>query len=64
MTKYEENEQALYKLIKQNIFPDLEATKDKMAKWDCISHKECVIIELKCRGKHYDALRIEKIKYD
>jgi len=64
MAKYKEDEQALYKLIKLRLYPDLEASKHKMTKWDCISHKDCVIMELKCRRTHYDTLRIEKIKYD
>lgn len=35
-----------------------------MSRWDCYSPKTYHRIELKCRGKHYDALLIEKKKYD
>ena len=35
-----------------------------MSRWDCYSVEFYHRIELKCRKKHYDALIIEKKKYD
>ena len=35
-----------------------------MSRWDCYSPATYHRIELKCRGKHYDTLMLERKKYD
>ena len=58
------SEEELFNYLKERYFPDLEKSKNKMEHYDCFSRKYRVVIELKCRRKHYDELMIEKIKYD
>ena len=45
-------------------YPDLVKARKQMSRWDCYSPNTSHRIELKCRGKHYDTLLIEKKKYD
>lgn len=56
-------EQDLFEWLRLKI-PDLQKSKDKFSFWDCYSKNLNCRIELKCRRKHYDALLIEKKKYD
>lgn len=58
------NEEHLFNYLKEKYFPDLEKSKNKMEHYDCFSRKYRVVIELKCRRKHYDELMMEKNKYD
>jgi hypothetical protein len=59
MTKKEE---ALFLHLKENFYPDLEFAPETYSKHDCIDGE--VLIELKCRNKHYPTMLIEKKKYD
>lgn len=45
-------------------YPDLVKAKKQMSRWDCYSVEHNHRIELKCRGKHYPTLLIEKKKFD
>lgn len=58
------NEESLIEYLREEYIPDLENVKNKYSKWDCISKESNMIVELKCRNRHYDALLIEKNKYD
>ena len=58
------NEKELFEYLKKCCYPDLEKATNKMSRWDCYSPKTHHRIELKCRGKHYDTLLIEKKKFD
>jgi len=51
-------------LIDNLIYLDLVKSNKQMSRWDCYSPTTKHRIELKCRGKHYDTLLIEKKKYD
>ncbi len=57
-------EQELFDALKDRVINDLEKSEFTMSKYDCYSEKHGIDIELKCRYTHYDALVIEKIKYD
>lgn len=57
-------EAELYQFLKDNYYPDLTFSNDKMSRWDCYSPSTFHRIELKCRGAHYEELLIEKKKYD
>lgn len=59
------NEQALYELLRDNLYEDLvRVSNDEYSVNDCWSQEHGVYIELKCRRSHYDSLMLEKIKYD
>tara|TARA_X000001382_G_scaffold58104_1_gene39749 strand:+ start:6324 stop:6755 length:432 start_codon:yes stop_codon:yes gene_type:complete len=58
------NEYDLFGQIKLSNYIDLVKSEDEMSRWDCYSAHFNHRIELKCRGKHYDTLLIEKSKYD
>ena len=58
------NESDLFNQIKHSNYVDLIRSEHKMSRWDCYSSYFNHRIELKCRGAHYDALLIEKSKYD
>ena len=55
------DEYELYTIIKDN-FDGLKYRTNQYSHYDCYSDN--VVIELKCRRKHYDTLLIEKYKYD
>lgn len=57
-------EQDLFDYLKDCCYPDLVMSKSKVSRWDCYSISTSHRIELKCRGKHYPTLLIEKKKYD
>lgn len=57
-------EKDLFEYLRSNYYPDLVMAKSKISKWDCYSPDQYHRIELKCRGKHYDELLIEKRKFD
>ena len=57
-------EQELFDWLKAEKFPDLVHSPEVYDGFDCISEKEKLFIELKCRRTHYPELLIEKIKYD
>lgn len=57
-------EQQLFDWLKEHKFPDLYHSPEPYDGFDCISERESVFIELKCRRTHYPDLLIEKIKYD
>ena len=56
-------EKELFETLKKTI-PDLEKTKSQFSRHDCISDLDELVIELKCRKKHYPTMLIEKKKYD
>lgn len=58
------NETTLFEYLQLNHYPDLVKARKQMSKWDCYSPSELHRIELKCRGKHYDTLILERKKYD
>lgn len=62
--EYKINEEDLYRFLKYIRYQDLELSKEDTSRYDCISHENTIIIELKCRKTHYDTLRLEKLKYD
>jgi len=57
-------EQELFDWLKAEKFPDLIHSPEVYDGFDCISEKEKLFIELKCRRTHYPELLIEKMKYD
>lgn len=57
-------EAQLFSYLKDKHYPDLVMSEDKMSIWDCYSAKESHRIELKCRSRHYDALILERKKYN
>lgn len=58
------NEQELFSMLKAEYYPDLIKVDDEYSNFDCISEREDIYVELKCRHTHYDELLIEKYKYD
>jgi len=58
------NEADLFAYLLKHIYLDLVKANKQMSTWDCYSPKTNHRIELKCRGKHYDSLLIEKKKYN
>tara|TARA_B100001094_G_scaffold174502_1_gene168725 strand:+ start:4412 stop:4801 length:390 start_codon:yes stop_codon:yes gene_type:complete len=54
----------LFKYLQGCCYPDLVKARKQLSRWDCYSVDQRHRIELKCRGKHYDTLLIEKKKYD
>lgn len=57
-------EKDLFQYLKSTVYPDLVKSHKPMSRWDCYSPTHYHRIELKCRGRHYDTLLIEKKKYD
>lgn len=57
------NEKDLFAYLLKNTYFDLVKANKQMSRWDCYSPETRHRIELKCRGKHYDTLLIEKKKY-
>ena len=57
-------EQELFDWLKAEKFPDLVHSPEVYDGFDCVSEKEKLFIELKCRRTHYPELLIEKAKYD
>lgn len=57
-------EKELFEYLIDCCYPDLVKANKQMSRWDCYSPKYRHRIELKCRGKHYDTLLIEKKKFD
>ena len=57
-------EEELFEYLIDCCYPDLVKAKSQMSRWDCYSPDTYHRIELKCRGRHYDTLLIEKKKYD
>lgn len=57
-------EPELYEFLKEFYYPDLRKAQSQFATFDCISNDHKLYIELKSRNTHYDALIIEKIKYE
>lgn len=43
--------------------PDLKGADDRMSRWDAVSERHKMYIELKCRGAHYPDLLLEEKKY-
>lgn len=58
------NEQELFNMLRSEYYPDLVKIDDEYSNFDCVSEREDMYIELKCRNTHYDELLIEKYKYD
>lgn len=58
------NEQELFNILKKDYYPDLIKVDDEYSNFDCVSEREDMYVELKCRHTHYDNLLIEKYKYD
>lgn len=57
-------ESELFSYLKEHFIKDLERDMQQFTCFDCRSKELKVVIELKCRRKHYDELMIEKEKYD
>tara|TARA_R110002012_G_scaffold125573_2_gene277170 strand:+ start:2106 stop:2495 length:390 start_codon:yes stop_codon:yes gene_type:complete len=57
------SEKDLFAYLLKNTYTDLVKAKKQMSRWDCYSPNHKHRIELKCRGKHYNTLLIEKKKY-
>ena len=57
-------EDELFEYLVNCCYPDLVKAKKQMSRWDCYSVEYRHRIELKCRGKHYPTLLIEKKKFD
>jgi len=57
-------EDELFEYLVNCCYPDLVKAKKQMSRWDCYSVEHSHRIELKCRGKHYPTLLIEKKKFD
>lgn len=57
-------EKDLFNYLIDCCYPDLVKAKKQLSRWDCYSPELSHRIELKCRGKHYDTLLIEKKKFD
>jgi hypothetical protein len=57
-------EQQLFEYLRKDYYPDLVKAKSQMSRWDCYSPITFHRIELKCRKTHFDALLIERKKYD
>jgi len=57
-------EKELFDYLRATVYPDLVKSHKPMSRWDCYSPTFFHRIELKCRGKHYDTLLLEKKKYD
>jgi len=57
-------EEQLFKILKDQVFPDLLKAKNQMSRWDCYSPSKKYRIELKCRKVHYPTLLLEKKKFD
>ena len=58
------NEKELFEYLRENYYADLVKARKQMSRWDCYSPETSHRIELKCRGKHYETLLIEKKKFD
>ena len=58
------NEQNLFDYLQDNYYSDLMKATKQMSRWDCYSPNSLHRIELKCRGRHYNTLLIEKKKFD
>jgi len=58
------NEEQLFSMLKDEYYPDLVMVSDEYSNYDCVSERDDLYIELKCRHTHYDELLIEKYKYD
>jgi hypothetical protein len=56
-------ESQLFDWLKANRIPDLIKQDNEFSSYDCYSIKNKAIIELKCRGKHYPTLLLEKKKW-
>lgn len=50
--------------LRKEYLPDLISADTFNSHYDAISFKENVIVELKCRKKHYKRLMIERIRYE
>lgn len=57
-------ESELFNYLLNCCYPDLVKAKSQLSRWDCYSQNKYHRIELKCRGKHYPTLLIERKKYD
>ena len=58
------NEEQLFSMLRDEYYPDLSMVSNEYSNFDCVSEREDLYIELKCRHTHYDDLLIEKYKYD
>ena len=58
------NENELFEYLVKCCYPDLVKANKQMSRWDCYSVEHNHRIELKCRGKHYPDLLIERKKFD
>ncbi len=57
-------EKVLFEHLKENVLPDLERAEDEFSRWDCLSERHEMFIELKCRTAHYRTLLVEKKKWE
>jgi len=58
------NESDLIKLLNTNEEYNFVPMDDKFSRYDAFDTENGVMLEIKCRNKHYDDTLIEKLKYD
>jgi hypothetical protein len=58
------DELELVQALRKEVLPDLISAELSNSHYDAVSFQENVIVELKCRRRHYNRLMIERIRYD
>lgn len=58
------NERELLDWLITNVDPSIKEAESKYSRFDAYSYNKDMYIELKCRGKHYADLMVEKKKFD
>ena len=58
------NEKKLIKLLNSSNQYNFVAMDDKFSRYDAFDTKNGIMLEIKCRNKHYDDTLLERIKFD
>jgi hypothetical protein len=58
------NEKELIKLLNSGDEYNFVAMDDKFSRYDAFDTKNGIMLEIKCRNKHYDDTLLEKMKFD
>ena len=58
------NEEKLIDLLNSGNDYNFVAMDDKFSRYDAFDTENGIMLEIKCRSKHYDDTLLEKIKYD
>jgi len=53
MSNFRDRERTLFERMRERLVNSLEFSEDQFSKWDCIDHRNELIMELKCRDKKY-----------